>query len=72
MSCQSTNCQVKIPKNLAKQDHRFFKRRVTHMRGFKAFRSAAAAQDGIEVANMNRKHQFPCTEVAEISSSRTS
>ncbi|WP_170428430.1 IS6 family transposase [Ruegeria arenilitoris] len=45
--------------NLIEQDHRFIKRRVRHMCGFKSFRSASATLDGIEVANMIRKQQFP-------------
>ncbi|CUK20445.1 Integrase core domain protein [Ruegeria denitrificans] len=44
--------------NLIELDHRFIKRRVRHMCGFKSFRSARATLDGIEVANMVRKKQF--------------
>ncbi len=44
--------------NLIEQDHRFIKRRVRRMCGFKSFRSASATLDGIEVANMIRKRQF--------------
>nr|WP_299987292.1 IS6 family transposase [uncultured Ruegeria sp.] len=47
--------------NLIEQDHRFIKRRIRHMCGFKSFRSASATLDGIEVANMIRKQQFPNT-----------
>ncbi len=47
--------------NLIEQDHRFIKRRVRHMCGFKSFKSASATLDGIEVANMIRKQQFPST-----------
>lgn len=45
--------------NLIEQDYRFIKRRVRHMCGFKSFGSASAILDGIEVANMIRKQQFP-------------
>ena len=45
--------------NLIEQDHRFIKRRIRHMCGFKSFRSASATLDGIEVANMIRKRQCP-------------
>ncbi len=44
--------------NLIEQDHRFIKRRVRHMCGFKSFGSASATLGGIEVANMIRKRQF--------------
>ncbi|WP_299987342.1 DDE-type integrase/transposase/recombinase, partial [uncultured Ruegeria sp.] len=47
--------------NMIEQDHRFIKRRIRHMCGFKSFRSASATLDGIEVANMIRKQQFPST-----------
>ncbi|WP_411353628.1 DDE-type integrase/transposase/recombinase [Ruegeria conchae] len=47
--------------NLIEQDHRFIKRRIRHMCGFKSFRSASATLDGIEVAKMIRKQQFPST-----------
>ena len=48
----------KFLNNVIGQDHRFIKRRVRHMCGFKSFRSASATLDGIEVANMIRKKQF--------------
>lgn len=44
--------------NIVEQDHRFIKRRTRAMLGFKAFASAAATLDGIEVANMIRKGQI--------------
>ncbi|WP_298855726.1 IS6 family transposase [uncultured Ruegeria sp.] len=44
--------------NIIEQDHRFIKRRIRPMLGFKAFTSAAATLDGIEVAHMIRKGQF--------------
>ncbi|WP_170575970.1 IS6 family transposase [Ruegeria atlantica] len=43
--------------NIVEQDHRFIKRRSRLMLGFKAFASAAATLDGIEVAHMIRKSQ---------------
>lgn len=61
-------CSVKIQtvrsqylNNLIEQDHKFIKRRIRYMCGFKSFRSASATLDGIEVANMIRKQQFPDT-----------
>jgi putative transposase len=47
--------------NMIEQNHRFIKRRIRHMCGFKSFRSASATLDGIEVANMIRKRQFAST-----------
>ena len=51
----------KFLNNMIEQDHRFIKRRIRHMCGFKSFSSAAATLDGIEVANMIRKYQFEDT-----------
>ncbi|WP_171233338.1 IS6 family transposase [Ruegeria sp. HKCCA4812] len=58
-------CQAKVQtikskflKNMIEQDHRFIKRRVRHMCGFKSLASASATLDGIEVANMIRKKHF--------------
>ncbi len=48
----------KYMNNLIEQDHRFIKRRVRHLCGFKSFKSALATMDGIEVANMIWKKQF--------------
>lgn len=48
----------KFLNNIVEQDHRFIKRRIRHMCGFKSFSTAAATIDGIEVANMIRKRQF--------------
>ncbi|SDQ31717.1 IS6 family transposase [Pseudovibrio sp. Tun.PSC04-5.I4] len=50
--------QVKYLNNIVEQDHRFIKRITKPMMGFKAFRSAAATLDGIEVAHMIRKGQL--------------
>ena len=44
--------------NIVEQDHRFIKRRTRPMLGFKAFASAAATLDGIEVTHMIRKGQL--------------
>ncbi len=54
----------KYVNNIVEQDHRFIKRRVRHMCGFKSFASASATLDGIEVANMIRKRQFLHTTVS--------
>lgn len=44
--------------NIIEQDHRFIKRRIRPMLGFKSFSSAASALAGIELVNMIRKGQF--------------
>lgn len=48
----------KFLNNVIEQDHRFIKRRIRPMLGFKSFASASATLDGIEVAQMIRKSQF--------------
>ncbi|MDH2328692.1 IS6 family transposase [Cereibacter sp. SYSU M97828] len=50
--------RIKYVNNMVEQDHRFIKRRVRPMLGFKSFKSAASAIAGIEVMNMIRKGQF--------------
>lgn len=57
-----TTVQSKYLNNMVEQDHRFIKRRIRLMLGFKSFRSAAATLDGIEVAQMIRKGQLASTE----------
>ncbi len=44
--------------NIVEKDHRFIKRRTRPMLGFKAFASAVATLDGIEVSRMIRKGQL--------------
>jgi len=53
-----TTVQSKYLNNMVEQDHRFIKRRIRLMLGFKSFQSATATLDGIEVAQMIRKGQF--------------
>ncbi|MFG6527595.1 IS6 family transposase [Sulfitobacter sp. M23508] len=48
----------KYLKNIIEQDHRFIKRRIRPMLGFKSFDSAASVLAGIELVNMIRKSQF--------------
>jgi putative transposase len=56
--------QVKYLNNIVEQDHRFIKKITRPMKGFKAFHSAAATLQGIEVAHMIRKRQFGPTELS--------
>lgn len=44
--------------NIIERDHRFIKRRIRLMLGFKSFAAAASALAGIELVNMIRKSQF--------------
>jgi putative transposase len=53
-----TTVRSKYLNNIVEQDHRFIKRRIRPMLGFKSFRSASSTLDGIEVAQMIRKKQF--------------
>jgi len=50
--------QAKYLNNIIEQDHRFIKKITRPMKGFKAFHSAAATLQGIEVAHMIRKKQL--------------
>ena len=56
--------QVKYLNNIVEQDHRFIKKITRPMKGFKAFHSAAAALQGIEVAHMIRKKQLGQNELS--------
>lgn len=49
--------EVKYLINIVEQDHRFTKKIIRSMKGFKVFHSAAATLQGIEVAHMIRKKQ---------------
>lgn len=51
--------QVKYLNNMIEQDHRFIKKLTRPMKGFKVSGAASATLDGIEVAHMIRKRQFP-------------
>ena len=50
--------QVKYLNNLIEQDHRFIKRKVRPMLGFKSFESASTTLMGIELMHMIRKNQM--------------
>ena len=50
--------QNKYLNNRIEQDHRFIKKRVRAMLGFKSFRSAQIILSGIELMHMLRKEQF--------------
>ena len=50
--------QIKYLNNIIEQDHRFIKKIVRPMKGFKSFRSACATLAGIELHHMLRKGQY--------------
>lgn len=50
--------QVKYLNNIVEQDHRFIKKRVRAMLGFKSFRTARCILHGIEAMHMIRKEQI--------------
>jgi putative transposase len=50
--------RVQYLNNIIEQDHRFIKKITRPMMGFKAFQSASATLEGIEVAHMIRKGQL--------------
>ena len=50
--------QNKYLNNIVEQDHRFIKRKIRPMMGFKTFETASATLQGIEVSHMVRKGQI--------------
>lgn len=54
--------QNKYLNNRIEQDHRFIKKRVRAILGFKSFRSAQIILSGIELMHMMRKGQFDFME----------
>ncbi|MGG3524253.1 IS6 family transposase [Bacillus pseudomycoides] len=50
--------QVKYLNNIVEQDHRFIKKRVRSMLGFKSFRTATYILSGIETMHMMKKNQL--------------
>ncbi len=50
--------QSKYLNNIVEQDHWFIKRKIRPMMGFKAFNSASATLQGIEIAHMVGKGQI--------------
>ena len=50
--------QVKYLNNIVEQDHRFIKKRVRSMLGFKSFRTATSILSGVEAMHMIKKEQL--------------
>lgn len=57
--------QSKYMNNRIEQDHRFIKKRIRAMLGFKSFRSAQIILSGIELMHMIRKDQFNFMESSD-------
>ncbi len=49
--------QIQYLNNIVEQDHRFIKKRVRSMLGFKSFQTAKKILTGIEVMHMMKKGQ---------------
>ncbi len=50
--------QVKYLNNILEQDHRFIKKRVRSMLGFKSFHTATSIFAGVEAIHMIKKEQI--------------
>ncbi len=49
--------QIKYLNNIVEQDHRFIKKRVRSMLGFKCFDTATSILSGVEAMHMIKKEQ---------------
>ncbi len=50
--------QIKYLNNIVEQDHRFIKKRIRSMLGFKSFRTATCILAGVEAMHMIKKEQI--------------
>ncbi|MFD6511281.1 transposase [Bacillus sp. NPDC060175] len=50
--------QVRYLNNIVEQDHRFIKKRVRSMLGFKSFKTATSILSGVEAMHMMKKGQL--------------
>lgn len=50
--------QVRYLNNIVEQDHRFIKKRVRSMLGFKSFKTATSILSGVEAMHMIKKGQI--------------
>lgn len=57
LPCNTQNRRIKYLNNIVEQDHRFIKRIIKPMLGFKSFKSAYFTISGIESMHMLRKKQ---------------
>ena len=57
LSCRTKHRQVQYLNNIVEQDHRFIKKIIRPMLGFKNFKSACSVISGIEIFHMLKKSQ---------------
>ena len=57
ISCQTTHRMTKYLNNIIEQNHRFIKKKVKPMLGFKSFETSKKTISGIEIMHMVRKGQ---------------
>jgi transposase, IS6 family len=57
LSCRTQHRQIQYLNNIIEQDHRFIKKIVNPMPGFKNFKSACSVISGIEIFHMLKKGQ---------------
>ncbi len=50
--------QLKYLNNIVEQDHRFIKKRIRSMLGFKSFRTATSILAGVKAMHMMKKEQI--------------
>ncbi|MBJ8096468.1 DDE-type integrase/transposase/recombinase, partial [Bacillus cereus] len=50
--------QVRYLNNIVEQDHRFIKKRLRPMSGFKSFKTATSILSGVEAMHMIKKEQI--------------
>ncbi|MGG1329237.1 DDE-type integrase/transposase/recombinase, partial [Bacillus tropicus] len=50
--------RTKYLNNIVEQDHRFIKRRIRSMLGFKSFQTAVSILSGVEAMHMIKKEQI--------------
>ena len=58
--------QVKYLNNIVEQDHRFIKKRVRSMLGFKTYETATSIVRGIEAMHMMKKGQVHQQQVKSV------
>jgi len=57
LSCRTQHRQIQYLNNIVEQDHRFIKKIINPMLGFKNFKSACSVISGIEIFHMLKKNQ---------------
>lgn len=65
LSCRAQHRMIQYLNNIIKQDHRFIKKIIKPMLGFKSFYSACLTISGIESIHMKSKGQAGTSNVTE-------